>query len=53
MQLLKSYSVTPYQLKNAFDKLFEDLMEDKTREMEPAEVRAKTERKHQIHSCCF
>lgn len=27
-----------YQLKNAFDKLFDDLMEDKTREMEPAEV---------------
>lgn len=30
--------VTSYQLKNAFDKLFDDLMEDKTREMEPAEV---------------
>jgi len=32
--------VTSYQLKNAFDKLFDDLMEDKTREMEPAEVSA-------------
>uniref|UniRef100_A0A8C2KUJ6 Helicase-like transcription factor n=1 Tax=Cyprinus carpio TaxID=7962 RepID=A0A8C2KUJ6_CYPCA len=30
--------VTSYQLKNAFDKLFDDLMEDKTREMEPAEA---------------
>lgn len=30
--------VMSYQLKNAFDKLFDDLMEDKTREMEPAEV---------------
>uniref|UniRef100_A0A671P3Y2 Helicase-like transcription factor n=1 Tax=Sinocyclocheilus anshuiensis TaxID=1608454 RepID=A0A671P3Y2_9TELE len=27
-----------FALKNAFDKLFDDLMEDKTREMEPAEV---------------
>uniref|UniRef100_A0A8C2KRX0 Helicase-like transcription factor n=1 Tax=Cyprinus carpio TaxID=7962 RepID=A0A8C2KRX0_CYPCA len=27
-----------FALKNAFDKLFDDLMEDKTREMEPAEA---------------
>lgn len=30
--------VSSYQLKNAFDKLFDDLREDKTKEMEPAEV---------------
>ncbi|KAL4635873.1 helicase-like transcription factor [Arapaima gigas] len=30
--------LTPEQLKNAFDKLFDDLMEDKTREMEAAEA---------------
>lgn len=43
MDLLKNVSVIPHQLKNAFDKLFDDLMEDKTREMEPAEVRAEAE----------
>ncbi|XP_056599172.1 helicase-like transcription factor isoform X3 [Triplophysa dalaica] len=42
--LLKSSSqisaipLTAEELKNAFDKLFDDLMEDKTREMEPAEA---------------
>lgn len=37
--LIKLYFyVMSYQLKNAFDKLFDDLMEDKTREMEPAKV---------------
>lgn len=30
--------LTVEELKNAFDKLFDDLMEDKTREMEPAEA---------------
>ncbi len=41
--LIKLSFVKSYQLKNAFDKLFDDLMEDKTREMEPAEVRAQKE----------
>lgn len=42
--LLKSSSqisaipLSAEELKNAFDKLFDDLMEDKTREMEPAEA---------------
>ncbi|XP_029106153.1 helicase-like transcription factor isoform X2 [Scleropages formosus] len=31
-------ALTPEQLKNVFDKLFDDLMEDKTREMEAAEA---------------
>ncbi|KAG9343625.1 hypothetical protein JZ751_013795 [Albula glossodonta] len=35
---LMAIPLTPEQLKNAFDKLFDDLLEDKTREMEAAEV---------------
>ncbi|XP_031418878.1 helicase-like transcription factor [Clupea harengus] len=35
---LNSIPLTTEQLKSAFDKLFDDLMEDKTREMEPAEA---------------
>ncbi|XP_062381444.1 helicase-like transcription factor [Sardina pilchardus] len=35
---LNAIPLTPEQLKSAFDKLFDDLMEDKTREMEPAEA---------------
>ncbi|XP_016341651.1 helicase-like transcription factor isoform X2 [Sinocyclocheilus anshuiensis] len=35
---MSAIPLTVEELKNAFDKLFDDLMEDKTREMEPAEV---------------
>ncbi|XP_043080880.1 helicase-like transcription factor [Puntigrus tetrazona] len=35
---MSAVPLTVEELKNAFDKLFDDLMEDKTREMEPAEV---------------
>ncbi|KAJ8357138.1 hypothetical protein SKAU_G00199320 [Synaphobranchus kaupii] len=35
---LMAIPLTPEQLKSAFDKLFDDLMEDKTREMEAAEA---------------
>ncbi|XP_061099803.1 helicase-like transcription factor isoform X1 [Conger conger] len=35
---LMAVPLTPEQLKNAFDKLFDDLMEDKTREMEAGEA---------------
>ncbi|KAJ8409563.1 hypothetical protein AAFF_G00229640 [Aldrovandia affinis] len=35
---VKAILVTPEQLKNAFDKLFDDLMEDKAREMEAGEA---------------
>ncbi|KAJ8270339.1 hypothetical protein GJAV_G00113220 [Gymnothorax javanicus] len=35
---LMAIPLTPDQLKNAFDKLFDDLMEDKTREMEAGEA---------------
>ncbi|XP_016127281.1 helicase-like transcription factor isoform X2 [Sinocyclocheilus grahami] len=35
---MSAIPLTVEELKNAFDKLFDDLMEDKTREMEPAEA---------------
>uniref|UniRef100_A0A8C1RQ94 Helicase-like transcription factor n=1 Tax=Cyprinus carpio TaxID=7962 RepID=A0A8C1RQ94_CYPCA len=35
---ISAIPLTEEELKNAFDKLFDDLMEDKTREMEPAEA---------------
>uniref|UniRef100_A0A8C2Q8L3 Helicase-like transcription factor n=1 Tax=Cyprinus carpio TaxID=7962 RepID=A0A8C2Q8L3_CYPCA len=35
---MSAIPLTAEELKNAFDKLFDDLMEDKTREMEPAEA---------------
>lgn len=35
---ISAIPLTAQELKNAFDKLFDDLMEDKTREMEPAEA---------------
>ncbi|XP_056091436.1 helicase-like transcription factor [Rhinichthys klamathensis goyatoka] len=35
---ISAIPLTVEELKNAFDKLFDDLMEDKTREMEPAEA---------------
>ncbi|XP_052404180.1 helicase-like transcription factor [Carassius gibelio] len=35
---MSAIPLTEEELKNAFDKLFDDLMEDKTREMEPAEA---------------
>ncbi|XP_058603407.1 helicase-like transcription factor isoform X2 [Onychostoma macrolepis] len=35
---MSAIPLTVEELKNAFDRLFDDLMEDKTREMEPAEA---------------
>ncbi|KAG7457137.1 hypothetical protein MATL_G00243360 [Megalops atlanticus] len=38
MKKVTAIPLTPEQLKNAFDKLFDDLMEDKAREMEAGEA---------------